>query len=285
MSTSLIVLIPVVLLVMIPVLCFVGCSFHDGSAYGAYEKSILNTANLVAYWPLDDSSGATAIDLGQNNFNGTYTGAVTLNQPGIVPGDQDINNNQNACILVDGGFVNVPFQAALNPQPPFTLEAWVVATWTTGDAPAMRTVVESAVPPAAQGFDLFATPDNSTPPNYFWAAAVGTSSGVIIAQLSSNQPIVLDSLYFLVVTYDGTTLNLWVNPADTSQGPDGHATAPGFAPTPPSIPLFIGTGRPDLPTPQNPFKGFIQDVAFYNAVLDNQMIEQHYANGNGIMMT
>lgn len=303
MSTSLIVLIPVVLLAIIPLLCFVGCVFAPNKGvtdFGQYEDAILNTPNLVAFWPLDDTSGTTAVDLGSNNFSGTYTqgpnvsydpvnksaaapGTVSINQPGIVPGDQ-LNNNQNPCAVFDGGFVTVPFQAALNPQPPFTIEAWVVANWTASDVqnfPAARAVVASANGPMNTGFGLLATSDN------YWEAFVGTGSGFVNVRppVGSNQPIMLNSLYFLVVTYDGTTLTLWVDPADTSAGPYAQATVSGFAPVASSTPLFIGMGRPDLPDGLFPFNGSIQDVAFYNVVLDNSTIETHYMKGNAIQMT
>jgi hypothetical protein len=77
-------------------------------------------------------------------------------------------------------------------------------------------------------------------------------------------------------------VSLWVNPADTTQPPDGTANVTGYTPVPTSIPFFIGQGRPDLPTPQFPFNGWIQDVAFYDVVLDRKTIEKHYANGLGI---
>lgn len=288
MSASLVVLAPIILLGLVTALCFVGCYTDvQVSDFGEYEGTILGTPNLVAFWPLDDTSGTIAVDRGPNNFNGGYiaaTGAITLNQPGIVAGDK-VNNKQSPCILVDGGFVEVLYQAALNPQPPFTLEAWVVANWTASDPPAVRTVVESAVPPNAQGFDLFATSDN------YWAAAVGTSSGIVQARPApgSNQTIMLNSVHFLVMTYDGASLTLWVDPVDIKAAPYAQVTqAPGtsFVPAPSPIPLYIGTGRPDLSTgPQNPFNGNIQDVAFYNAVLDLNTIVQHYVNGNGVQMT
>lgn len=36
------------------------------------------------YWPLDDASGTTAVDASGNGRDGTYTGGVTLAQPGLV---------------------------------------------------------------------------------------------------------------------------------------------------------------------------------------------------------
>jgi hypothetical protein len=291
--------------------CYVGCSFHPGSApvtdYYQYQSTVLNTPGLVAYWPLDDTSGTTAVDLGPNHFNGTYTigpdvttynagaqsdispGTFTLNQPNIVPGDTTSTNGSqapaNPCVYFNGGYVSVPWQAALGPPAPapFTLEAWVVPNWTLADAqtdPSNRLVVSSAADESPQtGFGLYATPQN------LWAAWVSVGTQAVIAVTGNNQTIVQGSLYFLVVTYDGTTLTLWVNPADTTQPPDATAAASGFMPVPSPIPLYIGQGRPDLPTPLYPFNGSIQDVAFYNVVLDGNTIETHYLNGSGMQVS
>jgi hypothetical protein len=85
------------------------------------------------------------------------------------------------------------------------------------------------------------------------------------------------------VTYDGTTLTLWVNPAETTPGSEyAKGPASGFVPTVSPIPLYIGMGRPDRATPLFPFNGRIQDVAFYNAVLDGNTIQTHYLNGSGM---
>jgi hypothetical protein len=83
---------------------------------------------------------------------------------------------------------------------------------------------------------------------------------------------------FLVVTYDGSFLTLWVNPGDTTQGPYAQTSASAFKAVPPPISLFIGIGHPDLP-PQFPFNGRIQDVVFYDTVLDNTTIQDHFNAG------
>jgi len=289
--------------------CFVGCTFHHGSTpvvdFFGYENTVINTPGLVAYWPLNDTSGTVAVDFGPNKFNGAYTmgpvvpaydaadqsdaspGTFALNQPNIVPGDAGTAPGTppvlSPCVLFNGGFVSVPWQAALGPPLPaqFTLEAWVVPNWTLADAqgsPSFRVVVASNAASMFQGFALFASPDN------LWSALIGIGSQNVIVTTGSNQTIVQGSLYFLVVTYDGTTLTLWVNPADMTQPPDGTATASGYVPIASPVPLYIGTGHPDLPTPLLPFNGSIQDVAFYNVVLDGPTIETHYMNGMALQM-
>jgi hypothetical protein len=306
MTASLIVLVPLALLAIVLLLCFIGCGLSTTGTkqvtdYTDYDGTVTGTANLVAFWPLNEASGPTAADATNNHFDGTYTpganvpydpvqqsaaatGEVTPGNPGsgLVPGDV-INNDpsqRDTSTYFNGGYVVVPWQSALN-QPPFTIEAWVRAHWTAQDvqnSPAFRVVVGSDAPPTFQGFALYATPDN------YWAAVVGVGSQNIVATQPpmSNQTIVLESNYYLVVTYDGTTLKLWVNPADTAAGPYAQAAATGFVPLASPIPLYIGTGHPDLPKPLLPFNGWIQDVAFYNAVLDDLTIEGHYSDGQGL---
>jgi len=289
--------------------CFVGCHFspHAVSDFYQYQGAITGTPGLVGYWPLDDTAGTVAVDLGPNHFDGAYTmgpdvlaydpvqqsdaspGTFTLNQPNIVAGDTvSVDGGPataNPCVYFNGGYVSVPWQAALGPPAPaqFTLEAWVVPNWTLADAqnnPSVRVVIASAsVGATLAGFSLFANPAN------VWSAAVGVGAKEVVAATGNNQTIVQGSLYFLVVTYDGSTLTLWVNPADTTQPPDATAAASGYVPVASPIPLYIGEGRPDLPTPLFPFNGSIQDVAVYNVVLDNQTIATHYANGLGMQMS
>jgi Concanavalin A-like lectin/glucanases superfamily len=306
MSAPLVLLILISMAAIVWSACFLGC---DGdfpaniSNYYQYQSTVTGTPGLVAFWPLNDTSGTVAVDLGVNHFNGTYTmgpvvptynaaqqsdaspGTFTLGQPNIVAGDT-INGNPatpNPCVYFNGGYVSVPWQAALGPPVPatFTLEAWVIPNWTLADAqsdPSFRVVVASDAPATFQGFSLFASPDN------LWSTSVGTGTQNVTATTGNNQTIVQGSLYFLVVTYDGNTLTLWVNPADTTQPPDGQATASGFVPVVSPIPLYIGIGHPDLPTPLLPFNGSIQDVAFYNVVLDGKTIETHFLNGAGLQV-
>jgi Concanavalin A-like lectin/glucanases superfamily len=304
MSAPLVLLILIGMTAIVWSACFIGCDVVLGLSsitdYDLYQNTVTSTHGLVAFWPLDDTSGTVAVDLAPNHFDGTYTmgpvvptynaaqqsdasaGTFALNQTNIVAGDTANGNPAmpNPCVYFDGGYVSVPWQPSLGP-PQFTLEAWVVPNWTLADAqanPSFRSVVNFSADTAGTftGFALYASPDN------LWTATIGIGSQNVTAATGNNQTIVQGSLYFLVVTYDGSALNLWVNPADTTQPPDGTAAAGGYVPAPSPVPLYIGTGRPDLPTPLFPFKGGIQDVAVYKVALDGKTIETHYLNGSGM---
>jgi len=312
MSALLVVLIPPALLAIVLLSCFVGCGLSTTGTkqvtdWFQYQATVTSTNGLVACWTLNETSGTSAADIGPNHFNGTYTvgpdvptynaaaqsdaapGTFTLGEPNIVAGDS-VNNAQTTaspCAYFDGGYVEVPWQAALGPplpqpmQPPlqFTIEAWVMPDWTLQDAqsnPSYRFVM--AFQSGFLGYALFASPAN------LWEVQLGDGSTAKNVTTGNNQTIVQRSLYFLVVTYDGSTglLTLWVNPADTTQPPDGQATV-GFKPVASPAPLTIGIGQPPSPAPPvAPFKGWIQDVAFYNVVLDANTIETHYLNGSGM---
>jgi Concanavalin A-like lectin/glucanases superfamily len=301
MGAFVIVIVFIALFAIVWSLCFVGCNgFNTGIIDCTdYQQKVIQTPGLIAFWPLDETSGTTAADIGPNNFNGTYTigpdvstydpvnlsdaapGTYTLGQPNIVAGDCD-STTPNPCVAVDGGYVSVPWQAALGPgQSPFqfTLEVWVIPEWTLEDAqnnPSNRVVVASNAVGTFQGFSILASSDN------LWAATLGIGSQNLVVTTGNNQTIIQNSLYFLVLTYDGNNLTLWVNPADTTQPPDGQAAGPGFVPVASPIPFYIGIGNPNVPTPRNPFNGQIQDVAFYNVVLDGKTIGTHYLNGSGL---
>ncbi len=304
MTGSVMVLVPLGLLAIVCLFSFVGCVLdRSGDDVGNptvtpvanYADIVKNTPNIVAFWPLNETSGTTAVNA-EPTANGTYTpaapvlscdtvnksapasGQFTLGQPGIVAGDC-INNDPtkvNPCALFEGGYVKVGWQAALNPPPPFTLEAWVRPDWTSQDVmacAAFRIVVSSNT--ATTGFALLATNDN------YWSAGVGDGTAFVSArpQPGSNQTIMMGTTDYLAMTFDGSTLILYVNGQELAR----TENITGFQQAPNTIPLYIGTGRPDLavpPGPQNPFNGRIQDVAFYNALLDADAISTRFLNGN-----
>lgn len=78
----------------------------------------------VAYWRLGESSGTNAADSSGNGLNGTYTGGVTLGQPGALVDDA------NTAVAFNGstGYVTVGAPAALKMTTQFSVEAWVYPT-------------------------------------------------------------------------------------------------------------------------------------------------------------
>jgi hypothetical protein len=317
MSASLFVWLPAGLLAVVSLLCFVGCTLEraglgDGVAnppFTAYRSTtVLAHPNVVAFWPL---GAATAVDL-KGGHNGTYTtaapypavpptpggapsapasGTFTLGQPGIVAGDTVSGDPavRNTCVSVDGGYVNVPFDPAINPAGAFTIEAWVRVEWTDADQAAYRCVMDGRAAGVQRGFALFANPSNH------WEVWVGNggSGAPGWTVLPADNPFVLSvdgMTFYVVATYDGTTLKIFVDGEQRAGGvPAAYVPNDNVSPHVPG-PLYIGTGAPFLPVgppipaggPQWPFKGRIQDVAIYNAALSGEDILRHMDNGNGM---
>ena len=211
MSTSLIILIPVMLLGIVGLFCFVGCVLPEytlGPPFTEYTgKTVLLNPAIIAYWPLGEAadtvpaaeliSGNTGnyIDLattpslypwpaysapnppGPDVQSAAAAGNIAFSQPGIVKGDavQPANNAASItpCVKVDGGYVEVPFNVKFVPQTSFTVEAWVRADWTASDPQAWRVVLDMRNISPGTGFALFAKTDDNQPGMYRWAGILG----------------------------------------------------------------------------------------------------------------
>ncbi|MBV9221833.1 MAG: LamG domain-containing protein, partial [Methylobacteriaceae bacterium] len=266
MSASLLVVLPLALLAIVSLLCFAGCTFNPTlEPYYKYQHTVLQTSGVVAFWPLDETTGTTAVNQVSNSppgTNGNYLattvpypddtqdllrsapapGTFQIDQsPGIVAGD--CNNGDptqlSPCAVFDGGYVSIDANASLNPAQ-FSVEAWVRPDWTATDPAAFRVVVMSRdnSPPIFDGFALFAGPDN------IWAVSVSDGASPL-QQVKANGPFALGLTNHLVATYDGSTLTLYV---------DGDASSLPNVTYNPNVtkPIYIGTGAPELPLRTSP---------------------------------
>jgi hypothetical protein len=336
MSTSLIVLIPVVLLGVVCMLCFVGCGLSThGTGVAPFTSytgtTVLPTPSIIAYWPLKEAADTVpATELISGN-NGNYIdqntappntvypwpsysvanganpdvlsaaapGDIALAQPGIVKGDVDLLPGDPvppACMVVNGCYVEVPWNDKFIPKASFTVEAWVRVDWTASDPHAWRFVLDSReLMPATTGFGIYAKADDNAPGMYRWAAILGDGSPAFTFLDSTELQITLKdpaapagTTFYLALTYEAIsqTLTLFVNGAQL-----GQATSVAYAPNAAQV-LWIGAGSPYVPrrtqpagpdpaSPLFPFVGAIQDVAIYSAALASDVILVHFHNGSG----
>jgi hypothetical protein len=212
MSAPLIVIVPLGLLAIVAVLCFVGCTFHPGVAIPPWTKysddTVLANTAVVAYWPLSETGdNLPAADNTPNPNNGQYIdpttlpavypwpafsinnppnpniesadapGTIAFAQPGIVPGDtvQPANdpNIRTPCLVVNGCCVNVPFNPKFNPTTSFTVEAWVRVEWDNSPPHAWRAVLDSRDFNPCTGFGIIAKAEDNQPGVYRWMAVIG----------------------------------------------------------------------------------------------------------------
>jgi hypothetical protein len=277
-----------------------------------YPGVVKATPDLVAYWRLGEPSttpvpGGAAIDE-VGGYNGGYfklnpastpdyarhspptTGTISL---GVTPGLLEVPPQENdPCIYVDGGFVQVPWDGHLNP-PQFSLEAWVSPE--PGLAPQYYYCLAESTGPSGLGsrktgwgLYLGPSPDNAGAlvwqvwmvfNNKFNQVAVGKWD---FLKDAGNQVIPQTTLTYLVLTFDGVhNLQLWVYfpnigmDLDALETPYLNIVMPGFTFQPNDVSangqgeFVIGAGSnlfPILGTPPQrlyPFRGKIQEVALY----------------------
>ena len=211
MSLPLLIFVPLGLLAIAALLCFVGCSFNPGlPPWKKYtDDTVLANPAVVAYWPLGEVADTDPAVDRVAGHNGNYVdeatvpslypwpafsvpnppgpdlqsadapGTLALGQPGIVQGDSIQPGNQfgvrTDCIVVNGGYVNIPFNAAFNPPTSLTIEAWVRVDWDKIASHAWRFVLDSRDTAAGgTGFALYAKKvDDNQPGIYHWEAAIG----------------------------------------------------------------------------------------------------------------
>lgn len=260
---------PLLIAALVLTLGFVGCSFHEGAAAtpptpmpNQYRDTILATSTLVSYWRLDEAPGATMAADSKDANNGTYHGGVTLGVPGLLHSDTD------TAAQFDGtsGYVGVPFALSLNP-PKFTIEALVTVT---GGAGGYRSIISSrdveAGTGASFGYVLHLNPQN------LWEAWAGDGSATFKAATVSTAAT--GGPHYVAVTYDGSQLTLYVDPADQTNPGMVGSVAVAYKPTTKNE-FRIGAGVNEKP-PQHFFPGVLDEVAIYNDALDFTTIVNHF---------
>src|SRR5690349_11377516 len=205
MHDALIFAAPLLIGAIVLAVRFVGCGFQAGVAPD-YSGVVINTQGVVSYWRLNEQSGLVAADTVDGN-NGTYENGVTLGVPSLVYSDTD-----NFAASFDGAaqFVNVPFAANINP-PQFTVEAIVNPSAVGTGNQDFHAIVFSRSADAngnALGYILYLVN------NEFQArVGIGTQTQPVTVNVPAGV-VANGGPYYVAMTYDGTTLTLYVNPVD-----------------------------------------------------------------------
>ena len=310
MIDGLAIVLSCVLLVVLFAFRFTGCALDrsgigDGDPIPAappYPGTVLGESTLVAWWRLGETMGTVAADEKPPLQNGTYTnpgatptdstpgaqshgapGTFTLGQPGLLAGDPG-----RTSVFVDGGYIAVPFAAALNPpaSPGFSVEAWVRPDWPEAESGFYRCVITSredtGTPGVKRGFIIYAAPDPAPSGTSRWEAWVGDGADWIHCP---GERVLLGMTSQLTVTYDGTTLRLYVDGqlSHSTETPNPTSEVPAaYTPVTALRELRIGAGASELTPPRYPFRGRIQDVSVYNGPLSETTVFSHFRAGSGV---
>ena len=89
------------------------------AAITIYNDSVIvpiDPTNLSGHWQFNEGTGTTAADDSGNGFDGTFAIGHTMFGGGTASWGPDRYGNANSALVVDqGGWVEVPYNAALNP--------------------------------------------------------------------------------------------------------------------------------------------------------------------------
>jgi hypothetical protein len=246
----------------------------------------------VAYYRLNEAGplvADTAINYGSLGAtdNATNFPGATHQVAGAIIGDPDtamgyggIDTNSD-----DGAYPTIiPFDAALNPNGSFTVEAWLQPNLQgnlgNAQAPLNNDYVDQFG--VHYGWDFFQraaatqTPDANGPGYSFrmWnGGGSSTESDNLLFNITGGQYTV-GAWSHLVAVYDATvpSATLYFNGVQVAQ-----STAPNGIYFPNwAGPMSIG-GYPD--GTENPFFGQIDEFAFYGTALTAQQVMNHYQNG------
>ena len=217
-----------------------------------YQQSLLSL-NPMAYWPLNETSGTTALDI-VGGHNGTYVGGCTLAQGGPT---NSIFGAVSRSVLFNGtsGYVDIP-EGPFNINGPITAVAWV----------------DTVSTPIFGG--LFGHGDLSWRTSVNPSGEPGGNDGD--AQTDATSPVGISSGNWHMIAYSYTGV---ANQADNgSLYVDGTLVANNAVTTTPpgnSIDVWIG-GSPDYGTARL-INAKIANVAIYPEALTATQVQELYS--------
>ena len=218
-------------------------------SFASYTEAVL-ADNPIHYYPLDETSGTTATDLGSlATSGGTYTGGFTLGQPSAAP-------RLGKSVQFDGAVGTFVDLGLFHPGDSVTLEAWVNADANASST--FRAVI-------ARWDGSYEMDWNQTDVGNLVIRNNANAFGVV----ATRAPIARSQWHHMVGVFDGGTLTLWVDGVQgTSQTIGGVLQNAG--PTPDRV--LIGATR----SGNFNWKGRIDEVAIYNTALTAAQIRAHF---------
>jgi hypothetical protein len=236
---------------------------------GGYVRAVL-CDHPFAYYRLDDPGPIVARDL-----IGNAPGQYSEPKAGAIAGDPDTSIEISGAAYVDlgGEDAGFPFQG-LNT---YSLEIWakpILPNLSASSFPYYLTLASeddsNSSVSEAYGFDLIGTinqPGAST-----LTAAYTRHYDAGVAATDTDPSVTVGSWHHVVVTFDGTLLNMWVDGALCS-----GCSSTTQLPMPRVMnDLVLGA---ELGGHYTYFLGWLDEVAIYPTVLSSCQIQTHYGIG------
>jgi len=277
-------------------LAILACVFAPAPAR-ADQATVLRDGP-VAYYRLNDPTTRSNVNLNAGSLGAA--GAATNVNTHLIPG-AIVGSHNPATYFDSTAWTTVPWNAALNPNATnsFTIEAWFyptsdkVAGSFAGPAPIMNRYSYSGV--NRQGWVYFQRNPNSTystdgETRVGWTFATYTGNGSNVGiNLASGAPYRLGQWQHVVTVWDGAaqTATMYIDGVqaatggNTSSDPKAYVANSNDHPASeaPNGPAGFTIGSYNNTAPgSNPFRGGVDEVAFYAKKLTAAQILAHYQN-------
>ena len=305
MDITLVLTIAVVLVPLVLLLGFAGCVGDDPALVAAkakeeekakekeakaveqaaakYDAKVGKDGNLVGWWRLDEgqpeTGDLTAVDSATTApHNGQYKNlqAVRRGESGAVT----VDKNVAVQFLGTNGYIEVPFNALLNPPMSFSAELWLRPEPHAAAAPAhtvMACCEVNAAGDVIRGYRLQVVYS----PKLVLRASVGSGGAATTLDADLGDGLERGGWRHVVMSYDGAAkqLSIYINADDGKADavlPTPALPAPvGFAANV-TAPLRIGAGFDPGGGPGGYFQGRLDEVALYRVALTGPTAREHF---------
>ncbi len=217
--------------------------------FATYTEAVLND-NPIHYYPLDETSGTTAADLGSlATSGGTYTGGLTLGQASAA-------TRLGTCVRFDGAEGSFVDLGLFHPGNSVTLEAWVNADLTASST--FKAII-------ARWDGSYEMDWNPTDVGNLVIRNDANAFGIV----ATAAPISRGQWHHMVSVFDAGTLTIYVDGVQGSSQTIGGVLQ-NAGPTPDRV--LVGATR----SGNFNWKGLIDEVAIYDSALTPAQIRAHF---------
>jgi hypothetical protein len=220
--------------------------------YASYSEAVL-TDNPIHYYPLDETDGTTAADLGtMSSTPGTYAGGITLGQAAASP-------RLGKSALFDGNPGTLVDLGLFHPGDSITVEAWANLD------PTARAEWNAIVARWDGSYELDFAPGNIA---NFVVRRDGNGMGLAAGSSASTR----GQWHHLVGVFSGGVMTIYVDGVKGSEQNIGGVLQ-NLGPAPDRV--MIGATRSGTEGSFN-FKGLMDEVAIYDYALNAAQIRTHF---------
>jgi hypothetical protein len=225
--------------------------------FATYREAVL-ADNPIHYYPLDDTAGTVAADLGSlATTGGTYAGGITLGHPSATP-------RLGACAWFNGAPGTLVDLGLFHPGDTVTAEAWANLD------PTVTSTYSIVLARWDGSYEI-----DFSPGDYVNWNIRNDQNG--FGQAASGQPAARGQWHHIVGVFSQGWLTLYVDGIKGGGGGQGEIQIGGVlrdaGPSPDRV--MIGATRSGTASSFN-WKGYLDEVAIYDHALSADQIRGHY---------